>query len=128
MQVEFACGASDADGLELGAFEKDIGCFIGDFGIQTTHDTGKGDGAFAVGDDEGLGVKFMFRMVDGDERFLRASLADDDFFAAEFVEVEGVEGLACFKEDVVGDIDDVVDAANMIEVDHPFWDGSFNVV
>ncbi len=37
--------------------------------------------------------------------------ANDDAFLGEGIEVEGVEGLAEFHEDVVGDVDDVVDGA-----------------
>ena len=42
----------------------------------------------------------------------------------EFVEVEGVQRLAEFEEDEIGDIDDVVDRAQAdgFEVsDHPRW-------
>jgi len=48
---------------------------------------------------------------DGEDFLAGGGAADDDAVFGEGVIVEGVEGLAEFHEDVVGDIDDVVDGA-----------------
>ena len=48
--------------------------------------------------------------VEGEEIFVLSGVADDDG-AGEFRGVEGVERLAEFVENEVGDIDDVVDGA-----------------
>ncbi len=115
-------GFADGEGIEAGGFEEDVGGGIGDFGVSAAHDAGEGDGASGVGDDEHAGAEEAFAAVDAGDFFGGAGFADDDFVAGELVEVEGVEGLAEFEHDVVGDIDDIVDGAQtdgFEAFDHP---------
>ncbi len=58
-----------------------------------------------------MGLAIDDTIVEKCEGFLRFHSADDDLVAFYVGVIEGVEGLAPFKEDVVGDVDDVVDGA-----------------
>ena len=86
---------------------------IADFGVEAPHHAGdrrRGDWASAI------------THISAVNSYCRWSMAvifspgcgpaDDDLAAVELVEIEGVQRLAAFHEDVVGDIDDVVDRPN----------------
>ena len=106
-----AARAPHRGGLEPGGFEHDFRGRFGDAGGLAAHDARDGDGAAFVGDDEVVGQQLVGHVVERLDLFARARAADLDDAPGEFSRVEGVERLAGFEEDVVGDVDDVVDRA-----------------
>lgn len=108
-EAEATGGGADGGGVEDGAFEEHRCCFFGDAGVFAAHDAGEGDGFLGVGDDEVVGVKFVSFAVEGGEFFVGFGLANANGVADEGRRIEGVERLAKFEEDVVGDVNDVVD-------------------
>ena len=111
-QAQTARGLADGAGTEHGAFQEDVGAGIVDLGGLATHDTGQGHGAFGVADAEVTGIEGAFLAVQGDDLLALGGGADDDAVAAQLVQVEGMQGLAAFEEDVVGHVHDVGDGTH----------------
>jgi hypothetical protein len=62
-----------------------------------------------IGNHADAGVEFVVALVDGADFLAGECAAYDDLVVFEVIEVEGVERLAAFEHDVVGDVDDVID-------------------
>jgi hypothetical protein len=73
--------------------------------------SGERDGAQGVGDDEVVGSEGPLDVIDGDERLALPRAPHHDLAASDRTEIEGVEGLPLFEEEVVRDVDEVVDRA-----------------
>ncbi len=108
VQAVAAGAAADGCGIEPCGFDEDVFCFGGDHRVPTAHDSGDAERLDVVGDDKVFGIEGAFDSVEGAKLFAFAGAADDDA-AFEFVEVEGVGGLADGEGDVVGGVDGVRD-------------------
>ena len=123
-QFVATCGASDRHLVEVGGFNDDRGGCFADLGVLPAHDAGQPDDALTivgfvevlfrvpgggsgvvVGDEQVFGVEFALNVVQSGELFPGASATHRDF-GAELVCVIGVEWLAQFQHDVVGDVND----------------------
>ncbi len=88
---------------------------LGDFGFRPAHDARQRDRSSRVGDDDVFRRQGAFLAVQRDECFTGACRAHDDGRRLpagaldQNVVIEGVQRLAPFEHDVVGDVDDVVD-------------------
>ncbi len=105
-------GLADAKRIESSGFEQDINGFRANFGVDSAHDAGEGDGSLGIGDDQHGRSQFALAAVDADEGLAAPGVADDDLSAVDLGEIKGMKRLTEFHHDVVGDIDDVVDRAD----------------
>ena len=101
-----AGAAADGGGIEPGGFDEDVFGFGGDHGVPAAHDSGEGEGFLFVGYDEVVGFEDAVGAVEEFEFFAFAGEADYDA-AFEFVEVEGVGGVAHAEEGEVAGVDGV---------------------
>ena len=108
VQAVAAGGAANSHGLEPGGFDEDVFGFGSDHGVPAAHDAGEAERLDVVGDDEVFGIERALDAVQGLELFAFAGAADDDA-AFDFVEVEGVGGLAHSEPGEVGGVDGVGD-------------------
>ena len=81
----------------------------GDFGLGPAHHAPQADRPLGVGNHAHAGLERVGFVVDGQERFALAGLADDDSSALQTGQVEGVQRLAALHQHIVRDVDDVVD-------------------
>src|SRR4029077_4172885 len=79
-----------------------------------THDAADayGAGAVAIANHARAGVESALDAVEGAEFFFWFCRADHDAMVADFVVVEGVQGVPELEHDVVGSVDDVADAGD----------------
>ena len=123
VKFERAGGAANGDGIEPGALDQNIFGGKRDFGFGAAHDAADAHDARAVtiADYTDAGIELA---LDAIQSFnfppcgircaggagIRA--AHNDSVVAYFVVVEGVQRVAKLQHDVIGDVDDVVDAGN----------------
>ena len=117
VHAEAASGVADRGGIEPRGLDEYVAGGVGDHRGLAAHDSGQRYGFDGVGDDEVGGRELALDAVESYERLAGAGAAHDDLAALEFVEVEGVGGLADFVEHVVGGVGHVVDAALLDEFD-----------
>ena len=103
-----AGAAADAGGIEPGGFDEDVFGFGGDHGVPAAHDSGEGKGLLLVGYYEVVGFEGAVGAVEEFEFFAFVGEADDDA-TFDFVEVEGVGGMAHADEGEVAGVDGVGD-------------------
>ena len=117
-QVERLDGAADVEEIEVGRLQQHVGRGGGNFRLGAAHDAGQRHGAGVVGDDQHFRRQLAVHAVERFQRFAGAGGAHRDGrrlaagAAAQHVVVEGVQRLAPFEHDVVGNIDDVGDRAH----------------
>ena len=80
--------------------------------MEAAHDAGEAGGLLGVGDDQHVGGEGVLFAVEGLHRLALVGPADDDPAAADIPHIIGVHRLAGLQHDEVGDVDDVVDAAD----------------
>ena len=102
----------DRDGLEVRRLEQDVGRRVGDLRVLAAHDSRKRDGTLRIGDHEVARAEAARRAVERAELLALPRPANDDSFATEPLEVEGVQRVSERMHDVVRHIDDVRDRAN----------------
>src|SRR6266404_383070 len=110
-QAEGAPSAPNASRLEVGGFEHNVRGAVGNFGLGTAHDAGHDRGPLGVADDGHLSRQPSAHSVQGDDLFPWLGSAHDDGRAPQLREIEGVQRLIDFEQDVVCRVDDVVDGA-----------------
>ena len=117
MEAVAAGAAADGGGVEPGGFDENVFCFGGDHGIPAAHDSGEGEGSVFIGHYEVVGFEDAVGAVEEFEFFAFLGETDDDA-AFEFVEIEGMGGMAHAEEYEVGGVDGVGDLflAELIEV------------
>ena len=117
-EVNLLHSLSDQDRVEMSRLDQDVSGRLVGLGATSAHDARQGDRAFAIGDHQGgIGKRFPIglpacthdRTAQKLDALAVCHPADDDFRAPEILEVECVQRLAPFIEDVVGDVDDIVD-------------------
>ena len=106
VQSVTASGAAYGHGFEPCGFDEDVLRFWRDHGVPTAHDAGEAKRFDVVGDDEVIGIENAIHAVECFELFAFAGAANDDA-AFDFVEVEGVRGLAHGEPREVGGVDGV---------------------
>ena len=102
-------GFADAGGVEIGAFENDGSGGVRNGAVAAADDSGDGDGAGGIGNDQVRRCEVVLFFVERDDFFAVAGRAGEDGVAGELVAIERVHGLREFGHDVVREIDDVVD-------------------
>ena len=102
---------TDAGGVEVGAFEEDVGGLLGDARLESSEHAGDAHGLFGIADHQVASVELALYAVQGDEWRAFGEAFHDDLLAGDFISVKDVHGLTDFHQHVVGDIHDVVDAA-----------------
>ena len=95
--------------FETGAFNQHIHGGRVDFAVAPAHDSGQGERLGFVGNEQGLIVEGVFLAVEGDEFLARSGPLDDNGGqgagpGGEEPEIKGVEGLAGFEHDEIGDV------------------------
>ena len=103
---------ANADRVEDGGLDGDLGRGIGDFALRAAHDAGNTDGARRVRDDQRVWGQLAIDVVQRLEPLSGVSQADDDRSVVNRGAVEGVRGLAQLEHDVVRGVDDVADRAH----------------
>ncbi len=98
--------------IKAGAFDEDIGCGIIDFGILSAHDTCKRHGFFTVADGQVFRRQSPFLAVERGEDVPLPCPFDDDLAAGEELEIECMQGMTVFQQDIVGYINHVIDGAH----------------
>ena len=99
----------DADRVEDGGLDDDLGRVVADLGAGTAHDAGDADRAARVGDEQRLGLQLANDVVEGLESLAGFRAADDDPAIADERGVVCVDRFAELDHDVVRGIDDVAD-------------------
>ena len=102
---------ADADGVEIGAFDKDIFSIHGDARFLSAEDTGDTHALFLVANHQIAAIQATFLAVEGDKRSVLRQATHMNLVAGDHVGVEGMERLTDLHKDKVGDVDDVVDGA-----------------
>ena len=109
-EVEGPRGATDRHGVELGRLEEDPPGGSIHLGIGTPHDSRQRDRPDGIGNDQHVGRQGAVLTVERLECFARPGETNGDLHGLatrarlEFVQVEGVQGLALLEHDKIGDI------------------------
>ena len=111
VQAVAAGGFTYPGGMEVGAFEEDVGGVLGGAGGESAEDSGDAHGFVGVAYHEVAVAEAALGAVECDEGCAFGQGAYDDLAAFHLGCVEAVEGLAEGVYDVVGDVDHVVDGA-----------------
>ena len=93
-QAQRFCGSSDADRIEIGAFNQYPRGTVLDFRVQSAHHAADGHRLLAVTDHEHVGGQGPLLAVQGGEFFTIRGRADNDAVFGQVIEIEGVERLA----------------------------------
>ena len=109
--AQAAGGLADVVAGELGALEEQLGGAVFDLAVQAAHNAGQGNGLGTIADDQVIGGQLEVLLVQGGDLLTILGAADDDLAAFQRVHIEGVHRLADLQHDVVGDVNDVGDAA-----------------
>ena len=109
-EVEDPRGATDRHGVELGRLEEDPPGGSIHLGIGTPHDSRQRDRPDGIGNDQHVGRQGAVLTIERLERFARPGETNGDLHGLatrarlEFVQVEGVQGLALLEHDKIGDV------------------------
>ena len=104
--------------VKIGALDQHILGADGNLAVEPAHDAGEGDALGLVGDQQRVAGQLVFLLIERGEFFAVSGVAYDDNRVGRAVRlgeqmvVEGVQRLAGLEHHVVGDVDNVVDAAN----------------
>ena len=109
--AQAAGGLADVVAGKLGALEEQLGGAVFDLAVQAAHNAGQGNGLGTIADDQVIGGQLEVLLVQGGDLLTILGAADDDLAAFQRVHIEGVHRLADLQHDVVGDVNDVGDAA-----------------
>jgi hypothetical protein len=102
----------DRHRVEVGRFDEDVRCRLGDLTGRPTHDTGERERELtAVGDEQVFGGQLAVDAVEGGQPLPRPGPADLDR-PGQGVQVESMQGLPDQEHDVVGDVDGQRDRAH----------------
>ena len=88
-----------------------MGGAVLDLAVQAAHNASQGDGLGAVADDQVVGGQLEVLLVQGGDLLAVFGAADDNLAAFQRVHIESMHRLANLQHDVVGDVNDVGDAA-----------------
>src|SRR5579872_703643 len=105
-------GAANARADEIRRFHEEIARRIADAGFRTAHDAGHADRRLTVCDHRHADFELAHDTVERGHRFARPRTASHDTRAAQLVGIVEVERLSDFDLDVVGDVDEPIDAAH----------------
>ena len=113
-RLKRAGGASNSDRFEPGAFDQNIFCGEGDFGVGAAHDAADADGAgaIAVEDDGERGIEGAFEAIERANFFAGFGAADADAVIADLIVIVSVERVAKLEHDVIRNVDDIADAGD----------------
>src|SRR6185369_6844325 len=116
-EAELFAGATDISRQKISALDEYIDGLLVDLRVRAAHDTGQGDAFLFVGNQQHFARERAVLVVERLEFFLIGGATNDDggliilAFGDEMI-VERMQRLADFEHDVVGDVDNVVDAAD----------------
>jgi hypothetical protein len=117
-EFELFGGGADVLRFKVGAFEQHIYGLIVNFAILPAHDSCQRDRFVLVGDQEHLAGQGALLPVQSCEFLAIGGAPNDDGWprstgrGSEKMIIEGVQRLPDFQHHVVGDIDDIIDAAD----------------
>ncbi len=111
MHAKAAGGAANRRRIEPGRLDEHVAGGVRDHRRLAAHDSSQRHRFHGVGDHKVFWRERALHAVESDQRLPVTGTAHDDLAALEFVEIEGVRGLADFVEHVVGGIGHIADAA-----------------
>ena len=103
---------ADADGVEVGAFQKQSLGVVGNTRIESAIYTTDAQAALGVAYHQVVLAQLDLVAVQGGERSAFRQVFHDDFAALDFVSIECVHRLPDFEHDVLGDIHHIVDGTH----------------
>ena len=104
---ETSGGFSDVVSCKLCRLKHNSSRSVTDFGIQSAHNAGKGNGLDAVTNHEIVGGQRILLGIQGHNLFPFPGTSDFDFIALQIIAVKGVHGLSHFQHNIVCDIYDI---------------------
>ena len=110
--TQSAGGAADVVAAEFCRLKQQLGRIRFDLRVKASHDTCKAGGIFRVGDDQHIPRQGMLLIVQRFHDLAFMSAADNDLMTLDIAQIIRVHRLSGFQHNEVGDIDDVVDAAD----------------
>ena len=105
-------GPTDADRIEHGGLDCDLGRRIRDLAVGPAHHTGDADRAAGIRNDQGVGRQLALDVIEGLEAFPGKCEPDDDRPFLDRGSVERVRRLAQFEHHVVRRVDDIAHRAH----------------
>ena len=111
VQAVAARPAGDRQRAEEGALQEQVAGLFGHRAGAAAHDTGQGQGAVVVGDQQGVVVQLQGLVVQALQGLAGLGPAHANA-AGQFGQVKGVQRLAQFQQHIVGHVDDRVDGAH----------------
>ena len=120
-------GLTNGGAIEIGGFEYNSGGILNDFGVFTTHDTGKADGARIISNHQHTALQVANITVQRGQLFAFLSLADNDLAGGNITVIKRVHGLAILQHDIVGDVNDIVNGTYAVgtqSLTHPLGRGA----
>ena len=104
-------GPPDADGVEHGGFDDDVGRGVRDLRRCPAHDSGDPEDRLRVADEQRVGIELALDVVERLDALAGSRQAHDDPTVVDRRRIEGVDGLAELEHHVVAHVDDVADRA-----------------
>ena len=111
VQAEAACALTHPGGVEVGTFEEHVGSGVGHARIQAAKHTADAHRLFSVANHEVAVGECAFHTVESGELSAWGNGFHHHLIAFHLAEVETVHRLTCAKENVVGDVHNIVDGA-----------------
>ena len=111
-QPQTAGRAAHRSGPEHGAFQKHAAAFVRDLRGQATHDSGQGHGPRGVADKSVARFQHAFLPVQSHQAFTLGGRSHNNAAAFQLVAVKGVQRLAQFHQNIVGDVHQVGNGAH----------------
>src|SRR5207302_5284524 len=131
VQFQNARCAAGRNGIEPGTLDQNIFSGEGNFAVGAAHHAADALGmrAVTIADHANAGLESAFDAIEGARFFSGLGFAYDDAMIANFVVVVGVQRVAQFEHDVIGDIHDITDAGNAggFEALAQPWRGGLNL-
>ncbi len=100
----------------MGTFDKNGIGIRSNLRVKAAHDASEGYALAGITDKQHILLQLMLLAVQGYERFIRLSPTYHNAVAVQAVVVEGVQGLAQFQHNIVGNVYDVVDGPNALSL------------
>ena len=112
MQTVIFGRLADAGGVEVGTFEENVGRFHRHARFLSAKHTADAHRFFGVANHQVTAVEFALHAIQGDERRAFGQAFHHHLLARDFVGIEGMKRLPDFHQHEVGNIDDVINAAD----------------
>src|SRR6185369_1553104 len=95
--------------IEIRTLDQHIGSLRRDFRLFAAHNSSQRHRLLGVGNDQHVAGKSSLNTVESLQLLSRCSTTNNDATTAEFFEVESVQRLAEFVQNVVGDVGNIID-------------------